>query len=59
MNDIINRLIIAAGQWQQFKDEQYKRQFDALFKQLQWITNTNYDDATELLLAAINGEVAA
>lgn len=50
MNDIINRLIIAAGQWQRSQENQYERQFARLLNDLAWELQTSQQDALEYFL---------
>lgn len=59
MNDLINRLIIAAGQWDKFKEQQFKVQFAALFEELKRTANVNHDGAEKILMDAISKESAA
>ncbi len=51
MNKIIDKLIIVAGQWQQFGDKQYERQFASLLNELAWELQTDQQDALEVFLA--------
>ena len=54
---ILNRLIIAAGQWNQFGDKQYEQAFENGLTELQLITGHNRESAVELLINHIQGEV--
>lgn len=52
---IIDRLIIVAGQWKRFGDEQYNREFSRLLNQLAEIADVPVEEAADLLLAEFGG----
>lgn len=52
---LLNRLIIAAGQWKEFGDSQYERTFEKALAELQEATGSNRNRAVELLLNHIQG----
>ena len=59
IENIINQLILTAGQWKQFGEQQYSDQFNALLNQLRIATGTTPEGALGLLLAKINQEGVA
>lgn len=52
---IINQLVIAARQCQQFGGEKYELQFEAYLNQLQDVTRTNREQAVDLVVANLGG----
>lgn len=58
-SDIINQLILTAGQWKQFGEQQYSDQFDALLNQLRVATRTTEEGAVQLLEAEFKREGVA
>ena len=59
MTEIINQLILVAGQWKQFGEQQYSDQFNVLLNQLRIATGTTPEGALDLLLAEFNQEGVA
>lgn len=59
MDKLINGLIIAAGQWDKFKEKRYATEFEALFEQLKKMAGVDDKDAERILLDALNEERAA
>ena len=58
MNEhILNRLIIIAGQWNQFGCKQYEEEFENGLTGLQMISGCNRESAVELLINHIQGVV--
>lgn len=53
MNKIIDQLILVAGQWQQFGDKKYEREFSYWLNELRWAANTSPEGALEILLAEL------
>lgn len=58
-NQLINQLIITAGQWQQFRERQYEQRFNQLLNELRIMTGTSPEGAVEILLQAIQREKVA
>jgi len=56
---LIKQLILTAGQWKQFQEQQYSDQFNTLLNQLRIATGTTEEGAVQLLLADINREGVA
>ena len=59
MREIIDRLIIVAGQWKQFGGAEYERQFGHLLNELAWVANTDQQGALEIFMAEIEKEGVA
>lgn len=59
IENIIKQLILTAGQWKQFQEQQYSDQFYVLLNQLEVAAGTTEEEAVQLLLAEINREVVA
>lgn len=59
MNQLIDRLIIAAGQWNATGESRYEKKFADHLKQLQDHAKTDHEGAMKILLNDISGEVAA
>lgn len=52
---ILNRLIIIAGQWQEFGGSQYELEFESGLCELQEVTRGNRETVVQLLLNHIQG----
>ena len=52
---IINQLVIAAHQCQQFGGKKYELQFETFLNQLQELTRTSRDEAVNLVVADLGG----
>lgn len=50
IQEIINKLIIIAGQWKQFGEKQYEYQFENTLKELQEATELTRGCAVDLLM---------
>ena len=59
IENIIKQLILTAGQWKQFGEQQYSDQFNTLLNQLRVATGTTPEAALDLLLAEFNREGVA
>lgn len=55
-SEIIKQLILVAGQWRRFGEQQYAQRFDRLLNELRIVTGTTPEGALDLLLAEL-GEV--
>lgn len=51
MTKLIDQLVLIAGQWQQFQEKQYERQFARLLNDLAWELQTNQEGALEYFMA--------
>ncbi|MFX3673311.1 MAG: hypothetical protein ACE3JQ_02520 [Paenisporosarcina sp.] len=56
---ILNRLIIVAGQWKMFGEEQYEVDFESLLNQLQSKSGLTREKSVDLLLEHLNGKKVA
>lgn len=52
---IINQLVIAARQCQQFGGKKYEAQFESFLSQLQTATRTSREQAVDLVVAELGG----
>ena len=52
---IINQLVIAARQCQQFGGKKYELQFETFLNQLQELTRTSRGQAVDLVVAELGG----
>lgn len=52
---LINQLVLAARQCQQFGGEKYELQFEAFLNQLQELTRTSREEAVDLVVADLGG----
>lgn len=59
MREIINKLIIVAGQWQQFGGIKYEREFSDLLNELRHVAGTTPEGSVQLFLAEIEKEGVA
>lgn len=59
IENIINQLILTAGQWKQFQEQQYSDQFNMLLNQLRIATGTTEEEAVRLLEAEFKQEGVA
>lgn len=57
--NIIGQLILTAGQWKQFGEQQYSDQFNTLLNQLRVATGKTPEGALDLLLAEFKREGVA
>lgn len=56
MKYILDQLIICAGQYQTFGEQQYSDKFTAWLRQLQRLTGKTEDQAIELWVQYVEGE---
>lgn len=47
---IVNQLIIAAGQFERFREQRYRTHFETLLEKLQSVTGITKEQAVQLLL---------
>lgn len=59
MQYIIDQIILAAGQWQKFKDKQFEQRFEMLLQQLQAVTGKDQEGALQLVLQDLGVEEVA
>lgn len=55
MTEIINKLIIVAGQWKRFGGLEYEQEFSNLLNELSRVTGTTPEGTLDILLADIGG----
>lgn len=59
VKNILNQLVIAAGQWQQFGDIQYEREFERLLGELQKKTGLDKESAVAYLMTYLGDKKVA
>jgi len=55
MHEIIDKLIIVAGQWKRFGGLEYEQEFSNLLNELSRMTGTTPEGALNILLADLGG----